>query len=73
MSTAFHINDRVRVSSNAPALKNLAGRDGTIVEILSGNELYGPNMFAVKIDNLYSVPVVPFYEHELILLMEKVS
>lgn len=64
--TKFDVDDRVRVSSNAPALKNLAGREGSVIEILSGNELYGPDMFSVCIDNLKMAAVVPFYAHELI-------
>jgi hypothetical protein len=66
----FKVDDRVRISSNAPVLTNLAGREGTVVEVLEGSDMLGPLMLDVHIDNLYSVPVVPFYEHELIKIEE---
>lgn len=66
----FKINDRVRISSNAPVLKNLAGREGTIIEILPGTDTLGPTMVSVDLDNLEMASIVPFYYHELINLSE---
>lgn len=66
----FKVGDRVRISSNAPAFPNLAGREGTVAELLDGTVMLGPAMISVKLDNIYSVPVVPFYENELILIKE---
>jgi len=64
------VDDRVRISSNAPVLTNLAGREGTVVEVLEGSEMLGPRMIEVRIDNLITVPIVPFYENELIPIEE---
>jgi len=64
----FKVDDRVRISSDAPVLKNLAGREGTVVELLAGSDMLGPEMVSVHLDRLEMAAVVPFYEHELILI-----
>lgn len=66
----FKVDDRVRVSSDAPALKNLAGREGTVIELLKGSVMLGPEMVSVRLDNLEMAAIVPFYTHELINLSE---
>jgi len=66
----FKVDDRVRVSSDAPALKNLAGREGTVLELLPGSELRGPDMVSVRLDRLEMAAIVPFYYSELIKLEE---
>jgi hypothetical protein len=67
----FKIDDRVRVSSDAPVLKNLAGREGTVVELLEGGAMLGPPMVSVHLDRLEMAAVVPFYYCELINLSEE--
>jgi len=67
----FKVDDRVRVSSDAPALKNLAGREGTVLELLPGGGMKGPDMVSVRLDRLEMAAIVPFYHHELINISEE--